>query len=458
MTVSKVLSISNDEFHFRSTEPSSQDARWLLVQRIVASKSFAKSYFLTSFLLYVSDRQLRGKADEITEYQIGVRAFGRPENYNPGVDNIVRNYARILRKRLEEYFEEEGKDEPVRITIPRGGYVPVFYCYEQEETLLLASEPSLDADERPVLEDQVVLSLPTTVAPRLIKRPIPITLLLLAAVLTTGYVGLRWFNRIQLTPYHQFWSQVFDHNRETLIVPADSGFGILQNLTAHNIHLGDYVTGTYLSDTKLAPGINARNWNDLRTQRYTSVVDLNIALSLSHVPELIPERFAIRYARDLRMEDLKHSNAILLGSVHSNPWGELFQKQLNFALDYHPEVDDSFVINRHPLPGENPIYKNVWDDDSHLTYTVLAFIPSLDGVGHVILLEGLNMAGTQAAADFLLNRQAMAPILRKAQRVDGAIQPFEILLETSSIGANAPQARVVAERYGSSQMLTSPGH
>ena len=457
MTVSKVLSISNDEIHFRPAEPPLQDARWLLVQRIVASKSFAKSYFLTSFLLYVSDRELHGKADEITEYQIGVRAFGRPENYNPGVDNIVRNYARILRKRLEEYFEEEGKDESVRITIPRGGYVPVFYSNEQKETLPVAPDLSFDTDEIPVVEDQVASPLPARVAPRLIKRPIQIALVLLAILLTAGYVGLRWFKRVQLTPYHQFWSQVFDHNRETLIVPADSGFGILQNLSAHTIHLGDYVTGTYLSDAKLAPGIDARNWNDLRTQRYTSVVDLNIALSLSHVPELVPDRFAIRYARDLRMEDLKHSNAILLGSVHSNPWGELFQQQLNFALDYHPEVDDSFVINRHPLPGESPVYKNVWDDDSHLTYTVLAFLPSLDIAGHVILLEGLNMAGTQAAADFLLNQQAMAPILQKAQRLDGSIQPFEILLETSSIGANAPQARVVAERYGLSQILPAPG-
>src|SRR5580698_2770593 len=163
MTVSKVLSISNDEIHFRPAEPPLQDARWLLVQRIVASKSFAKSYFLTSFLLYVSDRELHGKADEITEYQIGVRAFGRPESYNPGVDNIVRNYARILRKRLEEYFEEEGKDESIRITIPRGGYVPVFSNLDEIET-----SPSLifDVAANEELEVQAESPLPTAVAPR----------------------------------------------------------------------------------------------------------------------------------------------------------------------------------------------------------------------------------------------------------------------------------------------------
>ena len=61
---------------------------------------------------------------------------------------------------------------------------------------------------------------------------------------------------------------------------------------------------------------------------------------------------------------------------------------------------------------------------------------------------GDNMAGTQAAADFLLNEQTITPILKKARLPDGRIQPFELLLETSSIGANSPEARVIAERYG----------
>jgi hypothetical protein len=118
------------------------------------------------------------------------------------------------------------------------------------------------------------------------------------------------------------------------------------------------------------------------------------------------------------------------------------------VLEYRPEVDESEVRNLHPLARESAIYTNAWADDSHQTYAVLAFVPSLDGIGYVVLLEGLNMAGTRAAADFLLSPQAMNPVLRKAQRPDGTIQPFELLLETNSIGANAPESRVVAERYG----------
>jgi hypothetical protein len=50
--------------------------------------------------------------------------FGRKADYSPGEDNIVRVEVRQLRKRLEEYFATQGKDEPVVILIPKGAYVP----------------------------------------------------------------------------------------------------------------------------------------------------------------------------------------------------------------------------------------------------------------------------------------------------------------------------------------------
>jgi hypothetical protein len=79
-----------------------------------------------SFLLYVCERQLMGRTHEITEQRIGTQIFNRTTDYNPGEDNIVRSYARLLRKRLDKYFEGEGRDELMRVNIPRGGYVLVF--------------------------------------------------------------------------------------------------------------------------------------------------------------------------------------------------------------------------------------------------------------------------------------------------------------------------------------------
>ena len=50
----------------------------------------------------------------------------RQSHFDPNTDNIVRVQARYLRKKLEEYFSSEGRDEPVLLTIPKGTYVPRF--------------------------------------------------------------------------------------------------------------------------------------------------------------------------------------------------------------------------------------------------------------------------------------------------------------------------------------------
>jgi hypothetical protein len=121
---------SREESSAHPVRPSPNDPRWQLARKIAASKSFEKSSFLTSFLLYVCEQELCGRGQELNEHQIGVNALGRPATYNPGDDNIVRNYARLLRKRLEEYFKTEGKNEILRVDIPRGHYVPVFYSTE----------------------------------------------------------------------------------------------------------------------------------------------------------------------------------------------------------------------------------------------------------------------------------------------------------------------------------------
>ena len=103
-----------------------EDARWQLALRIAASGSLGRSSLLSDFLLYIVDRCIRGRTEEITEQRIGVIVFGRVEDYDPNDDNIVRSYARKLRKRIEEYFSTEGREETLRLEIPRGGYAPTF--------------------------------------------------------------------------------------------------------------------------------------------------------------------------------------------------------------------------------------------------------------------------------------------------------------------------------------------
>jgi hypothetical protein len=247
-------------------------------------------------------------------------------------------------------------------------------------------------------------------------------------------------------PASPFWSEVFSKDRETFIVPADSGLGILQNLTEQQTSLADYISGKYLTEVH-SRNIDSSNLDDLRTQRYTSIADVNIIARLSLLPDVVHDRSVIRFARDLRMEDLEDGNAILLGAIHSDPWVDLFQKQLNFQFVCESHVNHCSIVNSHPTNTEKAIYDNESQQMSHRTFGVVAFIPNLNRTGKILLVEGLNMAATQAAADTLMDETRMRPIVQKATLQDGSVGPFELLIETTSVDAAALPSHIVAERF-----------
>jgi hypothetical protein len=411
---------------------------WELARRVTSTPPFLRSAFLTNFLLYVCDRKLRGRESEITEHQIGIQALGRPPSYHPGEDNIVRNYARILRKRLEEYFGEEGASEPVRIVIPRGQYVPVFEANvavkEPEAVVLIA--PSLP-QRRPLLSNQLRIAV-------------------VALLLCVAAGWLYWSYAQTPNLYALFWRELFESRRTTYIVAADSGFAMLQDITGHEVHLGEYVSGDL---EKQFPGYNATEskagdyFGAGRFTDYTSVADLNAIIGLLRLPESSAGSVVVHYARDMRMDDIKQSNVILLGGPHANPWDELFEPASAFRMMFDlyrdgTHLDQRSVMNKRPRPGEQAMYRNVPDAAPRLTYTILSFLPSVDGVGHALLIEGQNMAGTRAGADFVLNQRELTPILKKARLKNGEIGRFEVVLETEAVGASAPEAHPIVERYG----------
>jgi hypothetical protein len=419
------------------------DLRWQLAQRIAASKSFAKSVLLSKFLLYVCDRALSGRTDEISEHQIGVHVFVRKPGYNSAEDNIVRNYARQLRRRLEDYFEEEGRSEDLRISIPVGKYVPVFSA-NHSPALPLVQTRTVD-EPKPLLPAES--SNPVVPDARRSSSRLYSFLGVFLLLLCGGFAWrtLKQAHAIRTDPYHQLWTQVFDKNHQTFLVPSDDGIVMFQNLTGHTVHLAEYINRDYLS-MKSSFNIDARNMADLDAQRYTSVTDLDAVLRYSRVNEADPARFVVRYARELHMEDLKDSNAILMGSTFSNPWVELFQKSLNFEFNYQPRPNDSVIVNKHPIQGEPSLYTNDADQPSHRTYAVIALVPNLNNTGWILIVEGMTMAGTQAATDVLFNRDEMQPVLEKARSGNGTLKPFELLIETRSFGSDSPQANIIASR------------
>lgn len=423
------------------------DPRWQLTRSVIAGRHFKRSPLLSKFLLYVVERTLAGRQNEITEHQIGVKVFGRASGYRTVEDNIVRNYARQLRKRLAEHFTEDS-NTCERIEIPTGRYVPIFTVSESAPAQTIAQADHSAA----MLEVQTVLA-SASISSHRSRLEWRRRLLggVAFAIYSAVLIGITWAAasyrppRAQAdSPAHPLWHALLDSSETTYIVPPDAGLNLVEDLAHRPLPLAQYIQRGYL-ELPLAQ-LDQHSADDLRLHELTDFVDMEIVTSISRLPEYNPHRDSLRFPRDLRLDDLKNSNAVILGSVCSNPWASMADAGANFTIVCGDEMRSSSILNRKPLPGEEASYVSHWNEPTHVTYALASFQPNLGGNGYMLFLEGLDVAGTQAAAETVLQGNAIASILKRATRRDGSLAPFEVLLRSTSIQSNATDTEVIATR------------
>ena len=118
------------------------------LKRILSSTTFRNAPRHSEFLRFVVGKSLTGEAETVKEYLIGLEVFHRRPDYDPATDPIVRAEARRLRARLAEYYGTLGELDQVRIALPKGTYVPLFYR-KGVEPLLQEKAAHDEAEHRP---------------------------------------------------------------------------------------------------------------------------------------------------------------------------------------------------------------------------------------------------------------------------------------------------------------------
>jgi TolB-like protein len=103
------------------------------LDKVLASPGFARNERLSRFLRFVVERHMEGRDQELKESLIAIEVFGRQPGYDSKQDPIVRTEASRLRARLSEYYLAQGKDDPVVIELPKGGYIPVVRSVERTD-------------------------------------------------------------------------------------------------------------------------------------------------------------------------------------------------------------------------------------------------------------------------------------------------------------------------------------
>jgi len=138
------------ENRISASQAERDELDWLL-----RSRGISRSTNLARALRFICEEHFAGRGGDIREYTIAVQALGRKQNFDPQTDTIVRVTVHALRKRLEDIYEGEGADRPLKILIPLGKYIPLFVPRtrarfpEVVESAVLETESGVDTPEDP---------------------------------------------------------------------------------------------------------------------------------------------------------------------------------------------------------------------------------------------------------------------------------------------------------------------
>jgi hypothetical protein len=433
-----------------ASEEAAADPRRQLLERVITSDHFSKSPQLVRFLSYVCEQSFVGDETYLSEQLVGNAVFGRALGYNSNEDNIVRAHASRLRQKLNSYFSQEGRSEPLVIVLPRGSYAPQFL-----------KNPDLMEDGQHLGAMGVAVSSPQTVESiqeqPSDQPPVPqlkafsrlgwftaAGLAVVLAIFTAVGFATHSVMAPSQQPNHNLWAVLLGRE-DTIIVPGDSSLDIYNNVTGHTIGVAEYITGQYRSQPADQDSMTPAQLRILANRRLTSIVDLDVINGITRRTEATTRPLII-YARDLRMDNLKNSNVILIGSSEANPWVQLFESKLNFAIQPNQTTKLFTVTNRSPRQGEQQHYETDAGSQNHTAYALVACTHNLSGKGYVLLIEGTAMAGTQAAADFVLGNPELSRLVKTTGLSSEHIPEFEVLLETTNLNGNSASSKVIAYR------------
>jgi hypothetical protein len=269
-----------------------------------------------------------------------------------------------------------------------------------------------------------------------------LTLTIAAAAFTAS----RWSASQSSKETAAFWGMLFDPVRPTIIIPSDTALVIYQRLAGKELTLSEYINRQFDPVQGFQSANDPGFPDSIHRSRYTNMPDMEFCWKIARAPGFALGRTTMRFARELRIGDLKGANTILIGARRANPWVELFHREQNFQALFDPVRGADYILNRNPQEGEQSRYLEYSKDGQRWSYSLVSFVSGLNGQGHVLMVGGTTTAGTEGAIDFVFSEQNFNAFLKKAKAGKSGLPRFEILLRTGNVAGNARQTEILSYR------------
>jgi hypothetical protein len=108
-----------------------------ILKKILASEAFTNSQVYQDLLTYLFEASINHETPK--EYTIANEVFHKGANFDPSHDTIVRVYMYNLRKKLGQYYSNEGMHDEIRADLPKGHYEIAFIQHKHPRSNFLVS-------------------------------------------------------------------------------------------------------------------------------------------------------------------------------------------------------------------------------------------------------------------------------------------------------------------------------
>ncbi|MCB9509122.1 MAG: hypothetical protein H6695_03035 [Deferribacteres bacterium] len=390
------------------------------LESLLNSQEFSGSKIYNSYLNYLVEAKNAGK--ELKETTIAFEFFGKDASFNPSEDTIVRSHTYQLRKKLESYYHEEGKDDKCRLVIPKGHYDVKFVHVSDE---VATSKWFLKALPRR-------------------KHNLFIILILLLAVI---YLVLRNFSlEKQLSQYHlidksdPIWSDYLQSELPILISVGDHYF--FNEYSEQFQHPIDIRHGKInsLEDFEALrlqyPDINLQPTEEPYFP-YHSIWSLPPVLSLMYSANQKP---ILRKSSALTPQMLKEYNMVFLGSIKTLYILVHTLSKSHFRYEILPHK----VIYTPPDSSATHVYETSLHSTGPNDDLVLAVKIPGPANNAIFIIASFHSLGAPEIARYLAEASTRAALEEKFEQTYGKMpEYFEVLFRVTGIDKTAYNTEIL---------------
>ena len=415
---------------------------------------------LQQLLRYLAQKTFDSSAETLKEYTIGVEALGRPLDFDPKVDPIVRVQIHRLRQKLKEYYDSDGLHDVILIEIPKGQYLPIFELTGSVDAF--AGRKSLSASDALVSNDRSLRSVSDPVDPQVGRsvRPASQLALIVAASAITAFVAGLWIGsswaprgvaKVNASgakldpakssdPVIAFWARYVGNDPTPVIAYPDAEFLLDKYNDLFRFKQGatDYrgaPVDPHLAEQFASnPALVARAGQLYYENSYLGFGELKAVDMLSNLFGQMGYKPIVKPSRELTVDDLTQHNVIMLGSssqniavAHFSNFGDFSFKNFDTRLEQWRGV----IVDAHPRPNEASTYHTERDPNTQVLiadYSLITIQPGIVPGRYIADFGGLDTTGSEGAISYATSRSGVDELTRaiQFQANSGDKRPFPV--------------------------------